>query len=89
MYKRALVLYTLKKYVAKAGGLELVNEDKLWGKVTSEMGYNPQNSNKIGSLLKSQHERIIYPLDVFETEEKNKAREMHGDNALEESPKKE
>jgi len=85
--KRALDLYTLKKYVEKVGGLELVNEEKLWGRVASEMGYSPLSSAKIGAVLKSHYERIIYPLDVFEKEEKNKMGAAGG--TVEDSPKKE
>merc|ERR1712106_699225 len=57
--KRALDLYTLKKYVNKDGGLEVVNNEKRWSKVAFEMGYNPQNSSKIGSVLKNHYERIL------------------------------
>ena len=39
------------------------------------MGYNPANCVKIGALLKSHYERILYPLDVFEKEEAAKAKE--------------
>ena len=73
--KRALDLFTLKKYVLKAGGLDKVNTEKKWASVAVEIGYNPLNSVKIGALLKSHYERILYPLDVFEKEEASKIRE--------------
>jgi ARID/BRIGHT DNA binding domain len=73
--KRALDLFTLKKYVLKAGGMEKVNAEKKWANVAVEIGYNPLNSVKIGALLKSHYERILYPLDVFEKEEASKMRE--------------
>ncbi len=68
-------LFTLKKYVLKAGGLEKVNGEKKWPSVAIDIGYNPLNSVKIGALLKSHYERILYPLDVFEKEEANKVKE--------------
>jgi len=70
--KRALDLFTLKKYVAKAGGLEAVNESKGWGRVSTEIGYNPLQAARIGALLKTHYERILFPLDVFEKEERKK-----------------
>jgi hypothetical protein len=73
--KRALDLFTLKKYVLKAGGMEKVNAEKKWAAVAVDIGYNPLNSVKIGALLKSHYERILYPLDVFEKEEASKMRE--------------
>ena len=67
--KRALDLFTLKKYVKKDGGFEMVNKDKRWSNVAAEMGYNPNNCGKIGSLLKAHYERILYPLDIFERDD--------------------
>ncbi len=43
--------------------------------MATDIGYNPLNSAKIGALLKSHYERILYPLDVFEKEEASKVRE--------------
>jgi len=73
--KRALDLFTLKKYVNKSGGMAKVSAEKRWNMVAGEMGYNPTNCVKIGALLKSHYERILYPLDVFEKEEAAKAKE--------------
>merc|ERR1719430_2224566 len=73
--KRALDLFTLKKYVNKEGGLEFVNAEKRWAKVATELGFNPLNATKIGNLLKTHYERILYPLDVFEKEEGKKIKE--------------
>ena len=50
--KRALDLFTLKKYVLKEGGMELVNAEKKWTRVASEMGYNVGSNKHIGALLK-------------------------------------
>lgn len=69
--RRALDLYTLKKYVQKEGGMELVTLEKKWQKVANDMGYCQQNKN-IGNLLRAHYERILYPLDVFEREEQKK-----------------
>jgi histone demethylase JARID1 len=69
--RRALDLYTLKKYVKKEGGMEHVTQEKKWNKVATDMGYNAQNKN-IANLLKAHYERILYPLDVFEREEQKK-----------------
>jgi len=73
--KRALDLFTLKKYVTKCGGMATLNAENSWQRVASEMGYNPLNAQKIGTLLKSHYERILYPLDIFEKEEAAKAKE--------------
>ena len=70
--KRALDLYTLRKYVKNEGGMEVVTTDKKWTKVANEMGFNPQNKN-ISNLLKAHYERILYPLEVFEQQEEKKA----------------
>merc|ERR1711936_686924 len=43
--KRALDLYTLRKYVKKEGGMEQVTAESKWPKVATEMGFNPQNKN--------------------------------------------
>ena len=51
--KRALDLFTLKKYVSKEGGLEIVNNEKRWGKVAAELGFNPLNATKIVRLHNS------------------------------------
>ena len=102
--RRALDLFTLKKYVIKEGkqimthflkrcpsilntpfvskrefiqycfalgGMEMVNSEKKWQKVATDMGYSIHNKN-IGPLLKAHYERIIYPLDVFEREEQRR-----------------
>ena len=73
--RRALDLYTLKKYVRKEGGMEKVNEEKKWTKVAQDMGYLMTNKN-IGNLLKAHYERILYPLEVFEREEQRKLEAM-------------
>ncbi len=52
-----------------------MNGEKKWASVATDIGYNPLNSAKIGALLKSHYERILYPLDVFEKEEASKVRE--------------
>lgn len=70
--KRALDLYTLKKYVKNEGGMEVVTTEKKWQRVANEMGFNPQNKN-ISNLLKAHYERILYPLEVFEQQEEKKA----------------
>ncbi len=49
-----------------------MTEEKKWPKVASDIGYSTSNKN-IPSLLKAHYERILYPLDVFEREEKKKA----------------
>merc|ERR1719469_146599 len=49
--------------------MELVNLNKHWAKVAAEMGYNPMNSTKIGNILRSHYERILFPLDIFEKED--------------------
>ena len=54
------------------GGMEKVNQEKLWQKVALDMGYSQQNKN-LGNVLKAHYERILYPLDVFEREEQKKA----------------
>ena len=82
--KRALDLYTLKKYVKKEGGMELVTQENRWQKVANEMGYNPKSPN-VASLLKAHYERILYPLEVFEREEEKKNQAMK-DEVKEESP---
>ena len=85
--KRALDLYTLKKYVKNAGklpnskvafsyafikgGMELVTSEKKWQKIADDMGYCQANKN-IANLLKAHYERILYPLDIFEREEEKK-----------------
>ena len=69
--KRALDLYTLKNYVKKEGGMEVVTAEKKWPKVAQDMGYNPQNKN-IANLLKAHYERILYPLEVFQQQEEKK-----------------
>ena len=51
--------------------MEVVNSEKKWQKVATDMGYSAQNKN-IGPLLKAHYERIIYPLDIFEREEQRK-----------------
>ena len=53
------------------GGMEIVNSEKKWQKVATDMGYSIHNKN-IGPLLKAHYERIIYPLDVFEREEQRR-----------------
>ena len=73
--KRALDLYTLKKYVKKEGGMELVTQQSKWQKVANDMGFNPKNTN-VASLLKAHYERILYPLEVFEQEEEKKVQAM-------------
>ena len=70
--KRALDLYTLKRYVIKAGGFAKLTEEKRWQKVATDMGYSAGNKN-IGNILKVHYERILYPLDIFEREEQRKA----------------
>ena len=72
--KRALDLYTLKRYVIKAGGFAKLTEEKKWQKVATDMGYSAGNKN-IGNILKVHYERILYPLDIFEREEQRKAEE--------------
>ena len=52
--------------------MEKVSEEKKWSKVAAEIGYSTSNKN-IGNLLKVHYERILYPLEVFEREEKKKA----------------
>ena len=83
--KRALDLYTLKKFVTREGGLDQVNSEGKWAKVAKEMGFNSSNSTKIGNLLKAHYERILYPLDIFEKEEGAKKSKMMAMT----SPKKE
>ena len=56
--------------------------------VSTEIGYSPTNAVKIGNLLKTHYERILYPLDVFEKEERKKVKEQV-DIEAEISPKKE
>ena len=51
--------------------MEIVNSEKKWQKVATDMGYSIHNKN-IGPLLKAHYERIIYPLDVFEREEQRR-----------------
>ena len=51
--------------------MEIVNSEKKWQKVATDMGYSIHNKN-IGPLLKAHYERIIYPLDIFEREEQRK-----------------
>ena len=51
-----------------------VNEDKKWQKVALDIGYSATNKN-IGAILKAHYERILYPLEVFEREEKKKAQQ--------------
>lgn len=52
--------------------MEKVSEEKKWTKVAQDMGFNLNNKN-IGNLLRVHYERILYPLEVFEREEKRKA----------------
>ena len=52
-----------------------VTSEKKWGAVATTMGYSPLNAVKIGALLKSHYERILYPLDIFEKEEAAKAKD--------------
>ena len=85
--KRALDLYTLKKYVLKQGGMEKVNSENSWATVAREMGFNPNNSAKIGNILKAHYERILFPLDVFEKEEGVKR--MKQEKMMATPPKKE
>merc|ERR1711974_143412 len=59
--KRALDLFTLRKYVSKEGGIEVVNQFKNWGKVAAEMGYNPMMASKVGAVLRAHYERILLP----------------------------
>lgn len=73
--KRALDLYTLKKYVKLEGGMEVVSAEKKWQKVATDMGYSSQNKN-IANLLKAHYERILYPLEVFEQQEEQKKKEI-------------
>ena len=73
--KRALDLYTLKRYVLRAGGFAKLTEEKRWQKVGTDMGYSAGNKN-IGNILKVHYERILYPLDIFEREEQRKAEAM-------------
>ena len=88
--KRALDLFTLKKYVLKEGGLDVVNSEKRWAKVATELGFNPLNANKIGNLLKAHYERILFPLDVFEKEEGRKVKEeVNIEKEINRTPKKE
>ncbi|CAB4058579.1 KDM5 [Lepeophtheirus salmonis] len=68
--KRALDLYTLKKYVVKEGGFETTCQTKKWSTVASEMGYT---SKVVPNLLKAHYERILFPLEIFEREEQKKA----------------
>ncbi|XP_040580156.1 lysine-specific demethylase 5A [Lepeophtheirus salmonis] len=68
--KRALDLYTLKKYVVKEGGFETTCQNKKWSTVASEMGYT---SKVVPNLLKAHYERILFPLEIFEREEQKKA----------------
>ena len=70
--EQALDLFTLRKYVQKNGGLEVVNEEKKWEKVSADIGYNPLHAARIGNKLKDHYERILFPLDLFENEEKKK-----------------
>ena len=63
--KRALDLYTLKKYVIKQGGMELVNSENRWANVAREMGFNPNNSSKVGNILKAHYERQRWKRDFF------------------------
>lgn len=49
----------------------MTQNDK-WQKVGLDIGYSATNKN-IGNLLKAHYERILYPLEVFEREEKKKA----------------
>ena len=70
--KQALDLFTLRKYVQKNGGLDFVNREKKWEKVSTDIGYNPLHAARIGNKLKDHYERILHPLDVFENEEKKK-----------------
>ena len=55
-----------------SGGMDKVTQEKLWTKISQDMGYSQQNKN-LGNILKARYERILYPLDVFEREEKKKA----------------
>ena len=55
-----------------SGGMDKVTQEKLWTKISQDMGYSQQNKN-LGNILKAHYERILYPLDVFEREEKKKA----------------
>ena len=59
------------QYCFASGGMEIVNSEKKWQKVATDMGYSIHNKN-IGPLLKAHYERIIYPLDVFEREEQRR-----------------
>ncbi|XP_064473046.1 lysine-specific demethylase 5A-like isoform X2 [Ornithodoros turicata] len=63
--KKALDLYNLYKFVHDEGGMEHVSREKKWTKVASRMGYAPMRI--IGSLLKQNYERILYPYDVFQS----------------------
>ena len=69
--RRALDLYTLRKFVNKEGGMEKVTEEKLWTKVAGDMGYNVKANKNLGALLKAHYERILYPLEIFERYESN------------------
>ncbi len=55
------------------GGMEKVNEEKKWSKVATDIGYNLSANRNLPSLLKAHYERILYPLEVFEREERRKA----------------
>ena len=70
--KQALDLFTLRKYVQRNGGLEVVNEGNKWDKVAADIGYNPLHVARVGNKLKGHYERILYPLDVFENGRKKK-----------------
>ena len=70
--EQALDLFTLRKYVQKNGGLDVVNKENKWEKVSADIGYNPLHAARIGDKLKDHYERILFPLDLFENEEKKK-----------------
>jgi hypothetical protein len=72
--RRALDLFTLKKYVCQEGGMEKVNADKKWTKVATDMGFAVTTNKNVGAVLKAHYERIIFPLEVFEREERKKAK---------------
>lgn len=75
--RRALDLYTLKRFVAREGGMERVNADKKWTKVASDMGYMVSgNKSSVGGVLKAHYERILFPLEVFEREEEKKKADL-------------
>lgn len=84
--RKPLDLYSLYRAVQDEGGLDTASRDRKWSKIASRMNY-PQGKS-VGTILKNHYEKILYPFDVFMTDQQHEHGNAAGTDSVSNSPEK-